>query len=141
MTHRSGDVVSPWIEAAEPLSLELADFVRAIRTGEEPRSSVALGLEIVYALEAAEASLQAHGQPVMIERPVPAAAVVMPYGNGNGNGHANGNGHNGNGNEHNGNGHANGPANGKGHNGNGHANGSGNKGAGGWAARVADSQN
>ena len=34
-------------------SLELQDFANAIRTGEEPRSNVALGLDIVAAMESA----------------------------------------------------------------------------------------
>ena len=33
LTYRSGDVVIPRIDAAEPLGLELEDFARAIRTG------------------------------------------------------------------------------------------------------------
>jgi predicted dehydrogenase len=112
MTHRSGDVVSPWIEAAEPLSLELADFVRAIRYGDEPRSHVKLGCEIVYAIEAAEESMRNHGQPMKVGPPTREPVLAGAAANGH-----NGNGHNGNG--HNGNGH-----NGNGHNGN-------------WAARVA----
>ena len=33
LSYRTGDIVSPRIEATEPLSLELADFARAIREG------------------------------------------------------------------------------------------------------------
>ena len=64
LTYRSGDIVVPRIEAAEPLGLELADFAHAIRTREEPRSSSALGLEIVRALEAAHVSMNRAGEPV-----------------------------------------------------------------------------
>jgi predicted dehydrogenase len=64
LTYRSGDIVVPRIEAGEPLGLELADFAHAIRTGEEPRSSTALGLEIVRALEAAHRSMERAGRPV-----------------------------------------------------------------------------
>jgi predicted dehydrogenase len=64
LTYRSGDIVVPRIEAGEPLGLELADFAHAIRTGEEPRSSCALGLEIVRALEAAHTSMERAGDPV-----------------------------------------------------------------------------
>ena len=64
LTYRSGDIVVPRIEAGEPLGLELADFANAIRTGEEPRSSCALGLEIVRALEAAHTSMERSGDPV-----------------------------------------------------------------------------
>jgi predicted dehydrogenase len=64
MTYRSGDIVVPRIEAAEPLGLELADFARAIRTGAEPRSNSALGLEIVRSLEAAHLSMNRAGDPI-----------------------------------------------------------------------------
>jgi predicted dehydrogenase len=69
LSYRSGDMVAPRINAAEPLSLELEDFASAIETGSRPRSHAVLGLEIVRVLEAANASLAAHGQPVAIERP------------------------------------------------------------------------
>ena len=64
LTYRSGDIVIPRIDAAEPLGLELADFAHAIRTGEEPRSNSRLGLEIVRALEAAQLSMERCGEPI-----------------------------------------------------------------------------
>ena len=69
LTYRSGDIVLPRIDAAEPLGLELADFAAAVRTGTEPRSHARLGLEIVRAIEAAERSLRRRGAPVSLERP------------------------------------------------------------------------
>lgn len=68
LTYRSGDIVVPRIEAAEPLGLELADFARSIHTGEEPRSSSRLGLEIVRALEAAHLSVERAGDPIELAR-------------------------------------------------------------------------
>ena len=68
LTYRSGDMIAPRLDAAEPLGLELADFAKAIRTGGQPRSNAMLGLEIVQAIEAAEESLRRNGQPVAIER-------------------------------------------------------------------------
>jgi hypothetical protein len=85
LTYRSGDMVAPRIQAAEPLTLELEDFVTAITTGRRPRSHAHFGLEIVRVLEAANTSLQLHGQPVAVERVGENAAVL------NGNGHTNGN--------------------------------------------------
>ncbi len=67
LTYRSGDVVSPRVQPQEPLRLELHDFARAIRTGEEPRSNVALGLQIVAAIELAEASLRGNGVPLALK--------------------------------------------------------------------------
>jgi predicted dehydrogenase len=66
LTYRSGDVVIPRIDAHEPLSLELADFARAIRTGSVPRSNAALGLEIVSVLEASAASMRRNGAPILL---------------------------------------------------------------------------
>ena len=67
LTYRTGDMVAPRIEAAEPLSLELADFARAITTGAEPRSNAALGLEIVRVLKAAATSIERGGEPVDLD--------------------------------------------------------------------------
>jgi predicted dehydrogenase len=75
LTYRSGDIVSPRVEPQEPLRLELDDFAHAIRTGEEPRSNVALGLQIVAAIELAQESLRGNGVPLALApRFEPAAA-------------------------------------------------------------------
>ena len=71
LTYRSGDMLAPRLDAAEPLGLELEDFATAIRTGTPPRSSAALGVEIVTILEAAHESLTSSGKPVTLGR-VPA---------------------------------------------------------------------
>jgi predicted dehydrogenase len=64
LVYRTGDVVIPRVEPQEPLRLELQDFARAIRTGEQPRSNVSLGLEIVATVEMAEASMRDNGMPL-----------------------------------------------------------------------------
>jgi predicted dehydrogenase len=66
LSYRSGDIVIPRIDAAEPLSLELADFFHAIRTGATPRSHAQLGYQVVEIIEAAEDSLRRNGQPVAL---------------------------------------------------------------------------
>jgi predicted dehydrogenase len=63
LVYRSGDVVIPRVDAQEPLRLELQDFAHAIRTGEEPRSNLALGLDIVAAVEVAGTSMLLNGAP------------------------------------------------------------------------------
>jgi predicted dehydrogenase len=68
LSYRSGDIVIPRLEAAEPLSLELADFAAAIQTGQTPRSHADLGVEVVMAMEAAELSLRRNGRPVEVQR-------------------------------------------------------------------------
>jgi predicted dehydrogenase len=69
MAYRMGDVVSPHLDAAEPLRLELADFVASIRSGRQPRSNMHLGLDIVKIVEAAELSLVHNGAPVQVIAP------------------------------------------------------------------------
>jgi len=66
LTYRTGDMIAPQIEAAEPLALELKDFASAILEGTVPVSSSRLGLEVVFALEALQESLHAHGVPVAV---------------------------------------------------------------------------
>ncbi|HEY0319303.1 MAG TPA: Gfo/Idh/MocA family oxidoreductase [Solirubrobacterales bacterium] len=66
LTYRTGDMVAPQIEAAEPLGLELKDFASAIREGTTPVSNGRLGLEVVLGLEALEKSLHDHGERVPV---------------------------------------------------------------------------
>jgi predicted dehydrogenase len=66
LSYRTGDIVSPRMTVAEPLSLELADFCAAIREGATPRSSAELGLEVVRMIEAVSESLAADGARTML---------------------------------------------------------------------------
>jgi predicted dehydrogenase len=65
-SYRAGDIVSPRIDATEPLALELEDFAGAIREGTTPRSSAEFGLQVVMALEALERSFGRGGEPVEV---------------------------------------------------------------------------
>jgi predicted dehydrogenase len=67
LTYRSGDVIIPRLDAAEPLGLELQDFARAIVTGARPRSHAELGHDVVVVLEAVERSVRLGGEPVVLE--------------------------------------------------------------------------
>jgi predicted dehydrogenase len=75
LSYRSGDIVAPRLDAAEPLGLELADFARSIHTGQRPRSHAELGYEIVAVIEAAETSLRRGGQPIALHPIVDRAAA------------------------------------------------------------------
>jgi predicted dehydrogenase len=66
LTYRTGDIVSPRVDAAEPLSLELRDFCNAIRGGGPVRSSAALGADVVRMVEAVEHSLASGGARVAV---------------------------------------------------------------------------
>lgn len=76
LTYRSGDVIIPRIDAAEPLALELADFAKSILTGSTPASHARLGLEVVMTMEAIEMSLERNGAPVVLDVLTPEAAVA-----------------------------------------------------------------
>jgi predicted dehydrogenase len=54
----AGDIVSPRLDPAEPIGLQMGDFCEAIRSGATPRSSPQLGLDVVRMIEAAEGALQ-----------------------------------------------------------------------------------
>jgi predicted dehydrogenase len=66
LSYRTGDIVSPRVEVAEPLELELTDFCRSVLTGSTPRSSPELGLEVVRMIEAVEVSLGQDGARVAV---------------------------------------------------------------------------
>ncbi len=63
LTYRTGDIVSPKIDAMEPLALEVDDFCAAILDDTKTRSSPRLGYEVVRTVEAIERSLQSAGRP------------------------------------------------------------------------------
>lgn len=60
VSYRQGATTIPYIEWDEPLRLECADFVSAIRTGTPPRAHGGVGLEVVRVL--------ARAQQVLAER-------------------------------------------------------------------------
>ena len=76
MVYHTGDIVSPKIATAEPLRLEAEHFMHCIGNGHDPITNGAMGLRVVAALEAADASLR-EGVRKAIELPdghgVPAA--------------------------------------------------------------------
>jgi predicted dehydrogenase len=84
LTVRSGDMVVPRLDAAEPLALELEDFANAIRTGSKPRSHAGLGVEIVRVLDAAHSSLTSSGEPVALTHEDDGPSIGTAAANGNG---------------------------------------------------------
>lgn len=61
LSYRTGDIVSPKIQGAEPLFLEASHFVECCQTGAQPLTDGWAGLRVVASLEAAQASLDAGG--------------------------------------------------------------------------------
>jgi predicted dehydrogenase len=66
LTYRTGDIISPRVDAVEPLLLELADFCHCVATGDTPRSSPSIGTEVVRMVEAVDASLREDGARVAV---------------------------------------------------------------------------
>ena len=57
-------MISPKIESYEPLGLELADFVGAIRSGERMEYHTAIARSVVRLVEAADRSLREGGREI-----------------------------------------------------------------------------
>jgi len=68
LTYRSGDILSPRLDATEPLYLECAHFLECIQTGREPDTSSRSGVDVVRVIQAAERSLREGGAPQPIPR-------------------------------------------------------------------------
>jgi predicted dehydrogenase len=66
LSYRSGDIISPKIESHEPLSLELGDFLGAIRAGERLDFHTALARSVVRVVEAADKSLKLGGREISL---------------------------------------------------------------------------
>jgi protoporphyrinogen oxidase/predicted dehydrogenase len=75
--YRTGDIVSPRVDATEPLSLELADFAAAIRDGTPLVSSPELGLDVIRTIEAVDRSLAHEGVPVPVSEPERALSEAL----------------------------------------------------------------
>ena len=75
LSYRTGDIVSPKVEATEPLSIELADFVDSVRSGDRRLDFLGIAANVVCIAEAAETSLRSGGAPVPVE---PAAVPSRP---------------------------------------------------------------
>ena len=65
--YRTGDIVSPRIEATEPLSIELSEFFSAIVNRTPLVSSPEMGLDVIRMMEAVDSSLASGGHPVSLD--------------------------------------------------------------------------
>ncbi|WP_294074326.1 Gfo/Idh/MocA family oxidoreductase, partial [Sphingomonas sp.] len=58
LSTRTGDIVIPKLDTAEPLAVELRDFVEAVRRGSGSRESLLLSRDVVRLIEQADISLR-----------------------------------------------------------------------------------
>jgi len=89
MSYRTGDIVSPHLDACEPLGVEARHFVDSVRTGSRPKTDGASGLRVVRTLERAEASMRANGNMVGMnaptsQPPIPGLELGVPRAAGSG---------------------------------------------------------
>ncbi|MFC9786526.1 Gfo/Idh/MocA family protein [Rhodococcus sp. NPDC127528] len=68
VSYRLGDVTVPALPEREALSAMVTEFAAAIREQRSPRTDGAAGLRVLATLEAASASLVAHGRPIVPEQ-------------------------------------------------------------------------
>jgi predicted dehydrogenase len=64
LSYRTGDIVSPKLETAEPISVELGHFVQAVRGNEPATDNMELAVNVVRLVEAAEESMRDGGAEV-----------------------------------------------------------------------------
>ena len=67
LSYRTGDVISPKIESHEPLGLEIADFIGAVRSGVTMDYHTAIACSVVRLVEAADRSLREGGREIEVE--------------------------------------------------------------------------
>lgn len=66
LTYRTGDIMSPVLEAMEPLKIEISHFVDCVKNDLEPKTDGYCGLKVVKALEAAERSSERDGEVIIV---------------------------------------------------------------------------
>jgi predicted dehydrogenase len=67
LSYRTGDILSPKVDSYEPLSAELADLGRAIRSGDSMTWQAELARDVVLMTEAADRSLKNGGTEVDVQ--------------------------------------------------------------------------
>ena len=65
---RDGDIVSPKIEASEPLKDQCRHFLDCIESGKRPRTSGSEGIDVLRVLKAIDRSLALHGAQVEVKK-------------------------------------------------------------------------
>ena len=66
LSYRTGDVLAPKLDTAEPIATQLEDFMTSVRTRRQPTADMELARKVVTMVEAAEESLQIGGAPVVL---------------------------------------------------------------------------
>ena len=75
---RDGDIISPKVEASEPLKNQCAHFLDCIANGVTPLSDGQSGLDVVRIMVAIDESVKRHGAPVEVYESPPRARRLRP---------------------------------------------------------------
>ena len=65
---RDGDIISPKVEAEEPLRNVCLEFIESIQTGKKPLADGMNGLQVVRTMCAVQQSIDRDGEPVLISQ-------------------------------------------------------------------------
>ena len=65
---RDGDIVSPRVEATEPLKNQCSHFLECIQTGTQPATDARNGLEVVKVMVAIQESMAKNGEPANVKQ-------------------------------------------------------------------------
>ena len=68
---RDGDIISPKIEAEEPLRIVCREFIHCVETGKKPLADAFNGLRVIRTLCAMQESIKRDGEPVLVEAETP----------------------------------------------------------------------
>lgn len=66
LSYRTGDVLSPKLGVAEPITVQMEDFLATVRSGQTPEGQAQLARDVVCLAERAEQSLAEGGVPVAV---------------------------------------------------------------------------
>jgi len=64
---RDGDIISPAIDASEPLKNQVAEFLECVVSGARPRTNAEIGLQVVAAMDAIDRSLESGGLRIEVD--------------------------------------------------------------------------
>ncbi|MDP2710646.1 MAG: Gfo/Idh/MocA family oxidoreductase [Solirubrobacteraceae bacterium] len=66
LSYRTGDIVSPKLDNAEPIALELIDFLSLIRSGDARPGQAELARDVIDLIEATETSMREDGVQIAV---------------------------------------------------------------------------
>jgi predicted dehydrogenase len=67
LSYRTGDIMTPKLSNDEPLAVQLAEFIRAVKARDGARPALRLAYQVVLMTEAAATSLAGGGEQVMLD--------------------------------------------------------------------------